>query len=236
MSYSKLAEDQDLNLSTTQFRNEKIKDVTPKEETGVIHLKSLKKESFNILFIRRAYRILSLGLGSPLKHPLLWFNVAINIGTQIAGAYCLQTLLYILATGKDAVYPGLAGCLKSGCGGKKAPGSRSMLEGYKNDFAWMFILSMVLLLIFSLTGELINAAMRKNSAKYFQDRLLRNASLIYRLTINGNMDGIDQRITSDLQVVFDGFDCVLFGNLNDYLAYPIFFAVHLKYLLLLNTL
>ena len=94
---------------------------------------------------------------------------------------------------------------------------------------------MVLLLIFSLTGELINAAMRKNSAKYFQDRLLRNASLIYRLTINGNMDGIDQRITSDLQVVFDGFDCVLFGNLNDYLAYPVFFAVRINYLLLLNT-
>ena len=32
------------------------------------------------------------------------------------------------------------------------------------------------------------------------------------------MDSIDQRVTTDLQIVLDGFTCVLFGNSADYLA------------------
>lgn len=228
------AYDHDLSAEVlNQYSTKALRDI-PEPEVGFIPLKALNSEGFNCLFLKRAYRILALGLGSPCQNPGMWLLVLVNFGFQITSAYMIQTVLYILATGKDNAYPGLAGCLKNGCGysgsGKnatliKAPGSPALVMAYRNDFAWMFILCMLLLLGFSITSEYLNTKMRRNSSMHIQTRLLRSPNLLYRLTVNGTMDGIDQRMTSDLQVVIDGFDCVLFGNLNDYLAYPLIFTI-----------
>lgn len=191
-----------------------------------IPLSNLKENVVNLTFAKRGLRILRLGLQNPLKAPKLWFLICLNIGMQVGGAYAIQVMLYPLATGRDAKYPGISGCLKSGCGGKPAPGAEPVLADYLVTFAWMFFLSMTLVTLMSYSGDLINSCMRQNVATSVQKRLLTgNNKLLYRLTVDGSIDNVDQRITSDLQAMLDGFVCVIFGNSADYLAYPMFFCV-----------
>ena len=185
----------------------------------------------NLAFAKRGFRICALGLLNPLKAPKLWFLICFNLGMQIGGAFVIQTMLYPVATGRDASYPGISGCLKSGCGGNAtrivpAPGDTAVVADYLVQFAWMFFLSMSLVTLMSYSGDLINSCMRQNVATSVQKRLLTsNNKLLYRLTVDGSIDNVDQRITSDLQAMLDGFVCVLFGNSADYLAYPMFFCI-----------
>jgi hypothetical protein len=92
----------------------------------------------NFKFVTRAWKILALGLQNPIKAPKLWAMVVACIISQIAGAWVIQKLLYILVTGKDSKYPGIAGCLKSGCFQTKLapPGNIEHVQGYMYDFAW----------------------------------------------------------------------------------------------------
>jgi len=190
-----------------------------------VPMSEMKKYILNSSFFRRAAYVLYYGIGSPLTNWRLWSLILFNLGCQIAGAWTLQNQLYILATGRNAVYPGLGGCLKSGCNSKAAPGDPAYVQGYIGTFIWLFVVGMALLLVMSFTGDAINAIMRKNISSMFQSRLLKNDKLLYRLTVDGSIDNIDQRITSDLQSALDGFCCVLFGNSADYLAYPVLFMV-----------
>lgn len=77
----------------------------------------------------------------------------------------------------------------------------------------------------SWSAECLNAIFRKRIEQHLHRRLLSASNLMYRLSIDGTMDNMDQRITSDLQVALDGICCVLFGNLSDYLAYPLLFTI-----------
>jgi hypothetical protein len=65
--------------------------------------------TINVAFLKRAWKILSLGLLDPFADPLTWFLIALDIVAQIAGAFIIQYKLYPLATGVDDEYPGLAG-------------------------------------------------------------------------------------------------------------------------------
>jgi len=191
-----------------------------------VPLRSLSHLTVNWSFIKRAGLVLRLGWRSPMVAPRLWLLILFNIGFQITGAYIIQSHLYIISTGRDNIYPGIAGCLKNGCGNVKvSPGQASILHGYFGDFGWAFAVSMTFVILMSFSGDLINTAMRKNVSETVQRRLLQKDNLLYRLTVDGTMDNIDQRITSDLQIVLDGFICVLFGNSADYLAYPIVFMI-----------
>ena len=96
---------------------------------------------------------------------------------------------------------------------------------YVGTFMGYFVVSVILPLIMSYAGEAINALMRRNLVSMFHRRLFKNDKLLYRLSVDGSIDSIDQRITSDLQVTLDGFCCVLFGNSADYLAYPVLFRI-----------
>lgn len=191
---------------------------------GEAHLQSLRQFAVNWCFVKRGCRLLAVGLRTPQTAPWLWLLILLDITFQLVGAYIIQAQLYVVATGKDNNYPGIAGCLKGGCGSvATAPGEKAVLENYLLDFAWLFALSMVLMILMSFGGDVINTMMRKNAAETMQARLLKDNKLLYRLTVDGTIDNIDQRITSDLQVVLDGFTCVLFGNSADYLAYPVIF-------------
>ena len=110
-----------------------------------------------------------------------------------------------------------------------APGTSAMppasVLDYIGTFMWYFVVSMILLLIVSYTGDAINALMRRNWAAMFHRQLFKNDKLLYRLSVDGSSDSIDQRLTSDLQVTLDGFCCALFGNSADYLAYPVLFMI-----------
>jgi ABC-type uncharacterized transport system fused permease/ATPase subunit len=190
-----------------------------------VTLLELGAMTVNLKFITRAWRVMRLALRSPWTDPKLWLIIFFNWGFQCSGAYLLQGQLYILATGRDNAYPGLSGCLRNGCGGMKAPGNPKLINQYYGDFFWMFCVSMTFICLFSYTGDVINTLCRKNSADDIQRRLLKEGMLMYRSTVDGTMDGLDQRMTSDLQVVLDGFTCVLFGNSADYLAYPLGFMI-----------
>ena len=65
---------------------------------------------------------------------------------------------------------------------------------------------------------------RRRVARILQRQLLEGNTL-YRLTLDGRVDNFDQRITTDLQEMLNGFTCVLFGNTSDYLAYPLGFTL-----------
>ena len=107
-----------------------------------------------------------------------------------------------------------------------APGNPDFVDDYMREFCWIFFVSMSLVCLMSYFGDLVNARMRLRCARSMQMRLLNDKTkLLYRLTVDGTMDTVDQRVTSDLQVVIDGFCCVFMGNSADYLAYPFFFIV-----------
>jgi len=114
---------------------------------------------------------------------------------------------------------------KAGTKTVPSPGDPGTMNQYTYDFAWVFIVSMLFVLGMSLVGDMINARMRRNVAQKVQTRLFKKDTLLYRLTVDGSLDNIDQRLTSDLQCALDGFCCVLFGNSADYLAYPMIFAL-----------
>ena len=96
--------------------------------------------------------------------------------------------LYVLATGVDKEYPGIAGCTKSGCGGpdnKAKVGSdenKEQLLEYFDDLAWMFSVSMAFMVFVSFTGDIINTILRVNAQSTIQRRLLTGNKLMYRLT------------------------------------------------------
>jgi ABC-type uncharacterized transport system fused permease/ATPase subunit len=226
--------------------------------------------TINLSFLTRLGRVVALGFRTPAQDPMTWFVLCLTIISQIAGAYVIQTLLYPLATGVDNNYPGLAGCLKSGCpfawkntstkttkavkelitnattgiarnvtknvttttyamkfaAAYPAPGNEAFVDDYMREFCWMFGVSMTLVVLMSYFGDVINSRMRLNAAQTVQKRLLNDKTkLLYRLTVDGTMDTVDQRVTADLQIVIDGFCCVFLGNSADYLAYPFFFII-----------
>eukprot|EP01059_Diplonema_ambulator_P009294 TRINITY_DN1912_c0_g1_i3.p1 TRINITY_DN1912_c0_g1~~TRINITY_DN1912_c0_g1_i3.p1 ORF type:complete len:1248 (+),score=512.08 TRINITY_DN1912_c0_g1_i3:70-3813(+) len=187
-----------------------------------VPMRTLTQYVLNFKFVSRSKQVMGTALGS---HAGLWVLILFNLCVQVGAAYLLQDQLYILATGRDKQFPGLAGCLKNGCFGEPAPGGKSQIKSYIGRFMWLYLTAMVLLLIMSLTGDLINAWMRKNVASMFHRRLLRKDKLLYRLTVDGTLDNIDQRVTADVQAMLDGFCTVLFGNSADYLAYPWAFMI-----------
>eukprot|EP00457_Paulinella_chromatophora_P000486 gb/GEZN01000486.1/.p1 GENE.gb/GEZN01000486.1/~~gb/GEZN01000486.1/.p1 ORF type:complete len:1328 (+),score=215.67 gb/GEZN01000486.1/:117-4100(+) len=202
-----------------------ITETDPDADVQLESTSTLAKYRVNGTFWSRAFRIIKCGLRTPSTSPKLWAIIIFNLFCQILGAYIIQGHLYVVATGTGSVYPGIAGCLKSGCGGLKAPGNWDWVQDYMGRWGWLFVLSMSFVILMSYTGDLINVLMRKNAAEFLQNRLLADNKLCFRMIVEAKIDNIDQRITSDLQIVFDGFTCVLFGNTPDYVAYPLIFAI-----------
>eukprot|EP00808_Paulinella_micropora_P012409 g5330.t1 len=186
---------------------------------------SYEEASVNMLLWSRAWRILKYGLRTPWQAPLLWALMLLNIGCQIVGAYIIQARLYVVASGIDKIYPGIAGCLKSGCGGVKAPGNWHWVNTYMNEWGYLFVISMFFVIMMTLLGDLINSHIRKNASQSIQQRLMGDNKLFFRMVVEAKIDNIDQRITNDLQNTVDGLTCVLFGNVADYVAYPLFFSI-----------
>ena len=72
------------------------------------------------------------------------------------------------------------------------PWERGLRVGlYIDIFLWQFVVSMILLLIMSYTGDAVSALMRRNLASMFHRRLLKPDKLWYRLSLYGSMDNID---------------------------------------------
>lgn len=69
---------------------------------------SIHAENFNCAFFKRAFRILKTGLGNPITNIGTWMFLLVNLTTQVASAYLLQSMLYILATGRSSTYPGFS--------------------------------------------------------------------------------------------------------------------------------
>eukprot|EP00808_Paulinella_micropora_P002089 g67897.t1 len=181
--------------------------------------------SVNSVLWHRAWRVLRYGLRTPWQSPKLWALIFLNLVCQVAGAYIIQARLYVVASGINKEYPGIAGCLKSGCNKVPAPGDWNWVVKYMNEWGWLFVISMVFVITMTLLGDLINSHMRKNASSTIQDRLLQDNKLCFRLIVEAKLDNIDQRITNDLQNTIDGITCVLFGNVADYVAYPLFFTI-----------
>eukprot|EP00457_Paulinella_chromatophora_P000427 gb/GEZN01000427.1/.p1 GENE.gb/GEZN01000427.1/~~gb/GEZN01000427.1/.p1 ORF type:complete len:1445 (+),score=226.17 gb/GEZN01000427.1/:111-4337(+) len=215
----------DTEEGLTDVNPDSITDTNLDSEVHLEATSTLAKYRVNGKFWSRAYRVLKCGLKTPFASPKLWFIIAFNLLCQIVGAYLIQAHLYVVATGTGSAYPGIAGCLKSGCGGVKAPGNWDWVQAYMRQWGWLFVLSMFFVVLMSYTGDLINILMRKNAAEFLQNRLLADNKLCFRMIVEAKIDNIDQRITSDLQIVMDGFTCVLFGNTPDYVAYPLIFAI-----------
>lgn len=253
--------------------NEDAFDATP-QAVQVQDLSKLPEFKVNLLFWKRAAKVLFLGIGSPLSCPLVWFLILWNYAFQIAGGYIAQMHFYYTATGRGTADPGMAGCLGKGCGytwtqsnSTKAiktiytvinglyvaknvsfpikpdlkpkilnpPGDKDILEAYMGKFAWTFFLLVLCVLLFSVTGDILNVLMRRRVGRKLQNVLLQGNTL-YRLTLDGRVDNFDQRITSDLQALLDGLCSSLFGNTSDYMAYPVGYCLSRLGFAFYNTL
>ena len=108
----------------------------------------------------------------------------------------------------------MAGCLKNGCWNQEIvngtvintpdandPRFYENIHPYMSKFAWTFVILVVLVTFFSITGDYINVCMRQRVTTHLQTRLF-HGNILYRLTLDGRVDNFDQRITSDLQALY----------------------------------
>ncbi len=74
-----------------ETRGENV-EVENEDPSGEVPLKSLSHMVVNRAFARRAWRILKLGLRTPMEAPRLWLLILLDYAFQLCGAYVIQAM------------------------------------------------------------------------------------------------------------------------------------------------